>query len=126
MHGKTSLAVASMAVVAMFATPVQAAIVAQWHLDEDPIALDSTIAADTTASHPGQYLDASFFATGAASSVTGHDGTPHSAVQFNKDAFGPERSERRGRNHPSGPERIHVRNVVQAGRPGHGKPLFAK
>ena len=87
MHGKTSLALASMAVVAMFATPVQAAIVAQWLLDENPIALDSTVAADTTANHPGQYLDASFFATGAASSVTGHDGTPNSAVQFNKDAF---------------------------------------
>lgn len=49
--------------------------------------MDSTVAADTTGNHPGQYLDGSYFATGAASSVTGHCGVSNSAAQFNKEAY---------------------------------------
>ena len=87
MHGKMSLALASMAVVALLAANAQAAIIAQWLLDEDSIARDVTIAADTTGNYDGTYHDGAFFGQSDPSSVTGHDGTPNSAVQFTKDQY---------------------------------------
>lgn len=48
--------------------------------------MDTTVAADTTGNWDGVYHDSSFFASGEATSVTGHDGVPNSAVKFNKDA----------------------------------------
>ena len=85
MANRSSLTLASMA-VALFAAHAQTAIVAQWLLDEQEIS-DGTVAADTTGNWDGMYTDGSFFASGTFTSVTGHDGTPSSAVQFNKDAF---------------------------------------
>ena len=85
MASRSSLTLASM-VIALFAANAQAAIVAQWLLDEQGIS-DGTVATDTTGNWNGVYIDGSFFATGTFTSVTGHDGIPNSAVAFNKDAF---------------------------------------
>ena len=52
-----------MALIAVVSTPVQAALVAEWLLDEpDPITFDSTVAVDTTGSWNDVYKDGSFFA----------------------------------------------------------------
>ena len=88
MTGRLSLALASMAMVALFAAQAQAAIVAEWLLDDPgPIILGSTVATDTVNGFNGEYRDSSFFASGAAESVTGHTGVPNSAIHFNKDAY---------------------------------------
>ena len=86
MASRLSLALASMA-VALFAANAQAALIAQWLLDENPITTDVTVASDTTGNWNGTYKDSAFFGAGDAISVTGHDGVPNSAVQFTKDQF---------------------------------------
>ena len=48
MTGKTSFALVLMVVVAAVSTPVHAALVAEWLLDEQNITLDTTTAVDTT------------------------------------------------------------------------------
>ena len=82
---RSGLTLASIA-VALFAANAQAAIVAQWLLDEQGIS-DGTFATDTTGNWNGVYTDGSFFGSGTFTSVTGHEGTPNSAVAFNKDTF---------------------------------------
>ena len=81
------LALASLAAVASLATPVQAALIAEWRLDENPITTDVTVAIDTTGNWNGIYKDSSFFGASDAVSVTGHDGVENSAVKFNKDQY---------------------------------------
>ena len=87
MSRRNCLALFSMALFAVVSTPVQAALIAEWLLDETDISLGTTVAVDTTGNWNGAYLDGSFFASGTATSVSGYDGTPNSAVHFNKDAF---------------------------------------
>ena len=87
MANRWSLALTSMAVLVLCAAQAQAAILAQWLLDEQDITLGSTVATDSVNGFDGEYKDGSFFASGAAESVTGHTGVPNSAVHFNKDAY---------------------------------------
>ena len=87
MSNRRCFAWASMAVVAMFSAQAQAAIVAQWLLDENPITTDATTAIDTTGNWNGTYKDGAFFGAGDAISVTGHTGVANTAVRFTKDQF---------------------------------------
>ena len=87
MSGRTCLVLPSMALIAVISTPVQAALIAEWLLDENPITTDVTVAIYTTGNWNGTYKDGAFFGAGDAISVTGHDGVPNSAVQFTKDQF---------------------------------------
>ena len=87
MSGRTCLVLPSMALIAVVSTPVQAALIAEWLLDENPITTDVTVASDTTGNWNGTYKDSAFFGAGDAISVTGHTGVANTAVQFTKDQY---------------------------------------
>ena len=87
MSGRTCLVLPSMALIAVISTPVQAALIAEWLLDENPITTDVTVASDTTGNWNGTYKDSAFFGAGDAISVTGHTGVANTAVQFTKDQY---------------------------------------
>jgi len=58
---ETGFALVLMIVVAAFSADGQAAVLAEWLLDESQITVDVTTAADTTGNYDGTYLDTAFF-----------------------------------------------------------------
>ena len=87
MRSELMILLVTSAVIGVFMPSAQGAIVAEWLLDENSITSDATEAVDTQGNWNGLYKDGAFFGAGDATSVTGHDGTPNSAVKFTKEQY---------------------------------------